>query len=150
MMHPGDRWSRIVAVVVLGLGLAGCGGGGSAAKTTVADYSKIRAMGVVYSAYLEEHAGQPPQGEQEFRDYLSGKQELLDRTSLSVDEMFTSPRGKPLTWVYGQPPPRGSAGMTYFGYETEPVDGKRLVIAGRGMYEEMDDAQFRKVFPEAS
>lgn len=149
MTQIGGRQLARVTLAAISLGLAGCGGGGTA-NTTVADYAKIRAMGVVYDAYLNDHAGQPPKDEQEFRDYLSGKQELLDRTSLSVDEMFTSPRGKPLGWVYGKRPPKGQTGMTYLGYEKEPVDGKRLVIAGRGMYEEMDDAQFQKVFPGAS
>jgi len=37
--------------------------------------------------------------------------------------------------------------MEFIAYEKTPVDGKRLVIATRGMFEEMDEARFRTVFP---
>jgi hypothetical protein len=104
-------------------------------------------MGGFYAGYLGAHNNQPPKDEVEFRAYLATQQEALDKAGLSIDEMFLSPRGGPLAWVYGARPPVGPMGMTYVAYETTPVDGKRLVIAGGGMTKEMDDAEFRQVFP---
>jgi hypothetical protein len=65
--------------------------------------------------------------------------------------MFASPRSgdSAFQWVYGKLPPKGRMGGNYFGYEKDPVDGKRLVIASRGMYEVMDDSKFNTVFSKA-
>jgi hypothetical protein len=128
---------------------AGCGS--KSASSSGADYSKVRAMGDFYSEYLADHRGQPPKDEQAFRDYLNTKQEQLKNVGLTVDDMFKSPRGEgPLAWVYGKKPPVGSSGITYVAYERVPISDKRLVIGARGMYEQLDEAQFRKVFPDAS
>jgi hypothetical protein len=107
-------------------------------------------MGDMYSLSQQEHNGQPPQDEQEFRSFLASKQDALDRLNLSVDAMFQSPRnGEPLAWVYGTRPPTGPNGA-YLGYEINAVNGKRLVIGLRGMHEEMDEAQFNKLFTKRS
>lgn len=136
---------RNVAVASLTLMLAGCGGGGGA-TTTVADYSKIRSMGAMYESFLNAH-GQPPKDEAEFRAFLTEKEGVLDEAGLSVDDMFVSPHGGEMVWLYGQKLPKGGSGMTYLGYEKEAVDGKRLVIAGRGMYEQLDETAFKGAFP---
>ena len=100
-------------------------------------------------AYLADHKNQAPPNEQAFREYLGTKEDNLRKSGISIDAMFTSPRdGEPLVWVYGRKPPAGPAGMTYLGYEKTPVDGKRLVIATRGMYDQIDETQFRKLFPK--
>ena len=139
------NWMVAVGLVVA---LAGCGTGGGAQEGGVADYKTIRAMANMYVAYLADHKNQPPPSEAAFREYLTTKEEELQQSEITVDAMFVSPRsGEPLEWVYGRKAPAGPAGMTYLGYEKTPVDGKRLVIATRGMYEEMDDARFRTVFP---
>lgn len=142
-----ERFVRLVTVFGM-LALAGCGGGGSG-EAPVADYGRTRAMGGFYEAYLSAQRGQPPANEQVFRDFLNTKQENLQKAGLTIDAMFVSPRnGKPLTWVYGKVLPKDpKSGITYFAYESEPEDGKRLVIGGRGVYEEMDEARFRSVFP---
>jgi hypothetical protein len=107
-------------------------------------------MGDFYGAYLADHRGRPPKDEQTFREYLTSKQEALQKASLTVDDMFKSPRnGEPFVWVYGKKPPVGSSGVSYFGYEKTSVDGTRLVLGSRGSYERLDDSQFRKAFPDA-
>ena len=105
-------------------------------------------MTTVYSEYLGEHRDQAPANEQSFREYLATKQDRLAKSNLTVDEMFQSPRGGSLTWVYGRTPPSGPLGV-YFAFEQAPTDGKRLAIANLGMYEEMDEAKFRTTFPGA-
>ena len=140
----------VAAMVVVATALAPVGCGRQAQQSGV-DYTKVRVMGEFYSSYIDEHRGQPPKDEQAFRGYLTRKEEQLKKVGLTVDEMFTSPRGSgPIEWVYGKQPPLGSSGMAYFAYEKAPVDGKRLVIGSRGGSEQLDESQFRKAFPKAS
>jgi hypothetical protein len=69
---------------------------------------------------------------------------------MTIDAMFVSPRsGKPLKWVYGRNPPfLKQNGMICVAYETECMGGKRLVFGARGMFAELDDSQFRSLFPK--
>jgi hypothetical protein len=137
-------------VVLLAMALSASGCGRKALSSGV-DFKKVRAMGDFYSAYVADHRGQPPKDEQAFREYLTSKQEALQKAGLNVDDMFKSPRGDGLlVWIFGKRPPVSSSGITYFAYEKAPVDGKRLVIGSRGGYEHLDEAQFRKAFPNAS
>lgn len=134
------------------LAVAGCGSAdGGASSPPAADYGKVRSMTGFYEGYLGEHRGQPPANEQAFREYLNGKQENLQKAGLTVDDMFASPRdARPLKWVYGRKPPfLKQNGMTCYGYEAEPTDGKRLVIGGRGMFVEVDETQFRALLPKS-
>jgi hypothetical protein len=146
------RISRLALATVV-LTLAGCGAGANvASEEPLADYNKVRMMTGFYEGYLRDHRGRPPANEQAFREYLNGKQDMLQQAGVTLDQMFVSPRGdKPLKWAYGrQPPIWRQNGMTCYAYEAEPVAGKRLVIGGRGMTVEMDDAQFKTVFPTTS
>lgn len=137
---------RNAAVASLALMLAGCGGGGGG-TTTVADYSQIRSMGAMYESFLNAHGGQPPKNEAEFRAFLTEKEGVLGEVGMSIDDMFVSPHGGEMVWLYDQKLPKGVSGMTYLGYEKEAVDGKRLVIAVRGMYEDLDETAFKGAFP---
>jgi hypothetical protein len=127
----------------------GCGKKSAASKLSHDDYGTLQIASSMFSTYIGENSGKTPPDEQAFRTYLESKQDKLDEQGKTVDELLTSPRnGEPLVFVYGKQPVRGPAGMIFYGYEKAPVDGKRLVLAGRGMYEEMDEAQFRKFFPD--
>ncbi len=137
---------KCVAVASLALMMMGCGGGGGA-TTTVADYSKIRSMGAMYESFLNSHGGQPPKDEAEFRAFLTEKEGVLDEAGMSIDDMFVSPHGGEMVWLYDQKLPKGGSGMTYLGYEKEAVTGKRLVIAVRGMSEDLDETAFTGAFP---
>jgi hypothetical protein len=136
----------LLAVMMLALG--GCAGG-SSAKGPAVDSNRLRMMAGFYEGYLGNHRNQPPPNEHAFRDYLTSKQESLQKAGLTVGDMFVSPRnGMPIQWVYGRRLPFvRQKDMTCYGYEKEPVDGKRLVVGGRGMFEELDETQFRSVFP---
>jgi hypothetical protein len=136
--------------VVLASAILQVGCGGTTAQSSGQDYSSIRAMTGFYEWYLGENKYQPPKDEEQFRTYLQGKQDSLGEFGLTVDEMFVSPRGEKLAWVYGKKPPTGPGGMTYIAYELSPVDGKRLVLSTRGMHEEMDETRFKTVFPGAN
>jgi len=152
-MNAFDRkHARQQALAALALSLAaaiGCGGG--AATTSPVDGKTVRTMAAFYEAYLDANSGQTPKDEAAFRAFLAGKQKDLEEFGITVDQMFVSPRGNgSLVWVYGRRPPNGAGGKAYVGYEAAPVDGKRLVLGMRGMYDELDDVAFKKLFPNAA
>lgn len=137
--------------VLAGLLLSGgCGGPSESSGMSAEDYETLRSASAMFSQYMGANNGKTPPDEQAFRAFLETKKDVLDKTGKSVDELLTSPRnGEPLVFVYGKTPVNGPMGMVYFAYEKTPVDGKRLVLASRGMFEQMEDAQFRKFFPDA-
>jgi hypothetical protein len=103
-------------------------------------------MAEMHEAYQREHNTAPPKDEADFRRHLESKQSELNSAGLTVDKMFVSPRnGKPIKWSYGKLPV-SPMGIRLLAYETEPTDGKRLVI-GRCSIEVLDDARFRKLYP---
>jgi hypothetical protein len=129
----------------------GCGGSGSSTSDlSLDDYGNIRSVSAMYDLYMQEHRGKTPANEQDFRAFMQTKQDVFEKTGRTIDAVLASPRtGEPLVFVYGKPPVR-SKSMSYIGYEKAPVDGKRLVIGTRGMYEELEEAEFKKIFPDAS
>jgi hypothetical protein len=143
------NWVRLV--VLAGLLLAtGCGGTPSSTGMSEDDYATLRSASGMFTQYMGANNGQTPPDEQAFRSFLETKKDVLDKTGKTVDQLLTSPRsGEPLVFVYGKKPVSGPAGMVYFAYEKTPMEGKRLVLASRGMFEQMDEAQFRKFFPDA-
>jgi hypothetical protein len=133
------------------LTFSACNSSATTTETPIADYTKVRTMSAFYEGFLSEHRGQPPKNEQTFRDYLNKKQENLQKAGLTIDQMFVSPRNdKPLQWVYGSTPPvYRQNNMICYAYESESTSGKRLVLGGRGMVAELDESQFKTVFPNA-
>jgi hypothetical protein len=140
-----DRIIWIVSVIVS----VGCGGAGPTAKTSDA-YDTLSKMAPFYGQYLIKHNGKPPADEKAFREFLNSKQDELAKAGLTVDKMFVSPRnGEPFEWVYGKVPPPNAGGMTYLGYESTDVGGKRFVFMSRGGQQEIDAAEFHNAFPNA-
>jgi hypothetical protein len=114
------------------------------------DFARVRGMSDAYSLYKQAHNGAPPKNETEFRDFLATQQTALERHDLTVDDVFKSPRGdQTMTWIYGRSVPSQQIGECY-GFEASPLDGKRLVIGARGMFEMMDEAKFRAAIPDGS
>lgn len=142
-------WIQLGVLAVL-LMSVGCGESASSSGMTADDYATLRSASVMFSQYMGANNGKTPPDEQAFRAFLETKKDVLDKTGTSIDQLLTSPRnGEPLVFVYGKTPVSGPVGMTYFAYEKTPVEGKRLVLASRGMFEQMDETQFRKFFPDA-
>lgn len=137
------------SMVLVALVLPGCGGGDSGSESTGLDLESVRARSNVYNLFLAKNRFQPPKDEAAFRQFLSSQQGSLEKSGLTIDEMFVSPRnGETLQWVYGKRLPT-AGGISVFAYETKAVDGQRLLLGDRGAYITVNDAEFKKAFPDA-
>ncbi len=137
-------WRAIAIVAILTVGCAKQG------EKLAASRVNIPAMVDMYVEFSAAHGGKGPTSEQEFREFLNGQADKLKLKNISIDDMFTSPRtGEAFTWVYDGKTPTGPGGMIVLGYETVPTDGKRLIVGSRGMREEIDEAEFKTLFPNA-
>lgn len=135
--------------VLFTLAWVGCGGSGSGGSSTRVDLQSVRARSDMYSGYLASHKSQPPKDEAAFRQFLTSEQARLEKAGLTVDEMFVSPRSsEPMTWVYAKRPPN-AGGITVYAYESNPVDGQRLLMGDRGVYILMDELEFKRALPDA-
>jgi hypothetical protein len=131
--------------------LVGCGGTSTTTGVTQRDYQALRTFSVAYEGFLKQNKGKPPADEAELRSYLTSRQSDWDAVGISIDDMLTSPHsGEPLVVVYGKKPPVGKTGLAYVAYDKTPINGKHLVVSTRGVYEEMDETQFKSVFPDAT
>jgi hypothetical protein len=137
-------------VVFAALAIGGCGGQPSSTGMSQDDFQTLRFASGMYETYISEHKGKTPPDEQTYRSFIATKQDVLGRMQRTADQLLTSPRnGEPLTFVYGRKLPQGPDGVAYIAYEKTSVDGKRGVLAARGLFEEIDEAQFKKIFPGA-
>src|SRR5262245_62798269 len=100
MNFVGSNRSRRMVLSVILLTIVGCGGPNVPSVEPLADYTKVRSMTGFYDGYVKANHGKPPANEQAFREYLNGKQEMLQETGMTADELFVSPRGAtPLRWA---------------------------------------------------
>ena len=137
-------------VLVSCISLPGCGGGSSPREQ---QESNLRKLTVLYNQYRGENRGQAPASEDEFKGYLdslpSETLEGLDVTD--AESLFTSPRdGKSYVLIYGSPGgPSDSGQPPVIAYEQEGKGGKRLVATSLGAIEEVDEARFKELVPDA-
>jgi hypothetical protein len=145
-------WLRMdrMAWLALVVAVAGCSSSSGGQTNSGLDNARVRTMSSLYKGYLSSHKNQSPPDEAAFRAFLGTKQDDLQKSGLTTDDVFISPRdGQPLQWIFGKNPRPSIAGMQYIAYEKTPKDDKRLVVATGGMIELMDEARFRTVFPKA-
>ena len=148
------RLDRRFAIALVSGGLLlvnlGCSAQGTpTSEKRDVDFARARGMSDMYNRYKQAHSSQPPKDEADFRAFLESQQPSLESASLTIDDMFVSPRnGQPFTWVYGKIVPAPQIGEC-FGYEKSASDGKRMVLGARGMFEVMEDTKFQATFPNA-
>jgi hypothetical protein len=68
-----------------------------------------------------------------------------------IDKLFVSSRdNKPYVVIYGtMPGGQGPGGAPVVAYEKEGVKGKRFVASALGAVVEVEEAEFRKMVPDA-
>ena len=139
-----------IALVLLGV-VAGCGDKGR--PNQAQEDSPLKPIALFYGEY--QHRGQPPASEAEFKAFLKDPKiaERLNKDFkiTDIDKMFVSPRdNKPFVIYYGTMSKNsGSGGAPVVGYEQQGVNGKRFVASALGGVAELDDAEFRKMVPDA-
>ena len=123
-----------------------CGCGAPAEPEAVQKQSaSMRGLAVSYGQYISQHRGRPPKSEKVLRKFIEEQSDtFLDSFSAeSIDDLFTSPRdNEPYVVVYGKK-------ASVVAYEKVGVDGKRFVAYDIGGVEEVDEAKFAELVPDA-
>ncbi|HEX6961513.1 MAG TPA: hypothetical protein VF175_06575 [Lacipirellula sp.] len=99
---------------------------------------------------MQSQTGRPPADEAQFKSFISQNGAILERMGVaSADDLFVSERdSQPFVVIYGKHP-QGMA-TTVVAYESQGVDGKRLIGHSTRMIEEVDEARFRELVPVAA
>src|SRR5687768_1983832 len=123
------------------------------AETPVAvrpDLNSMKAVGILYGKYVGAHNGQPPKSEKEFVQYVAARErEFLKQLGLSdPEQLVISPRsGQPLVLVTTKTGPTDISPIV--AYESQPVDGTRLVVRDTGVVQELPEVEFQRQRPSA-
>jgi len=142
----------VTALLLLGV-LAGCGDKGR--PNQAEEESALKPIAKFYGEYIIQHQRKPPPNEAEFKAYLKDPkitERLKEEFKIDdVDKMLVSPRDdKPFVIIYGSLSKNsGPGGAPVVGYEQAGVGGKRFVASTLGAVVEVDDAEFRKLVPDA-
>jgi hypothetical protein len=151
--RPTVCFGKILLAIAASVGLlsaSGCSDNQSAER----EQSNLKPLAVFYGRYVGQHRGQTPPNEQEFRKFLEamGKEHLLSMQVNSIDEVFVSSRDKkPYVVLYGLVSKTGNElpSATVVAYEQEGKGGKRFIARLLGAIEEVDEAKFKQIVPNA-
>jgi len=128
----------------------GCGG---QSESRQREESALKPLALFYGQFTGRHQGQPPASEAEFKEFVrSLSSEALARFNITDPEsLFVSSRdGQPYVVIYGPSSgPPGPAGSPVIAYEQVGVRGKRFVASSLGAVEEVDEARFKELVPNA-
>lgn len=104
----------------------------------------MRALAMGYGQFVAQNRGRPPKNEAQFRKFFEANPLFLDGFGVeSIDDVFVSPRdNEPYEIVYGKR-------AKIVAYEKVGVDGKRIVADDLGIVQEVDEAQFAELVPDA-
>lgn len=147
---------NVCKLVIGSMSLAAClalvsGCTEQAAQQEAEERDHLKTLALMYGKYLGSYGGVGPTNEKQFKDFLnSRKQELAQMQIEDIDALFISPRdGQPYTVVYGlRPGPSPGPSGRVIAYESQGVDGKRMVAYELTFIEEMDEAKFQTVVPK--
>ena len=140
-------------LVLTGLIATGCPTPGTDSEER--EQSNLKPLAILYGRFTGQHRGQPPANEEEFKEFIkslsSQELEQLPGNPTDADSLFISSRdNKPYKVIYGSPMgPPGPAGAPVIAYEQEGLDGTRFVASDLGAVEEVDDARFKELVPNA-
>ncbi len=132
-------------VAVVGLFVVGCG---SSAKNLQVETSNIRAVSIVLGKYRSQNKGQSPPNEEALKSFAATlkPEELKSFGASSAEDIFISSRDKqPYKFNFGD----SSSPTTIVVYEQQGSGGKRFVVNAVGKAEELDEAEFKKLFPDS-
>ena len=134
--------------------LYGCSSRGGP-STPPEELLTLKPIARFYGNYFQTHQGNPPPDEAAFKAFLKESQnaDLLkaEHKVTDIDKMFISPRdNQPYVIFYGRiPNSSGPGGAPVVAYEKKGREGKRYIASAVGAIEEVDEAAFRKLVPDA-
>lgn len=153
------RFSLPLLAAFLAVGLASLGCGKKGAGKVATEELRLRALAALYMRYFGQHGGQPPKDATEFKKFIQSlPAEQLDKMTQGedIEKLFDSPRNaKPYVIRYGITQALGAPGKTgdgpptapVFAYESEPVDGKRMVGFLTGQPKLVSEEEFDELVP---
>ena len=147
-----NRIPGAIALVLLSV-VVGCGDKGRSNKAQ--EGSPLKPIAKFYGDYVRQHQGMPPAGEAEFKAFLKETKNaawLKEEFKVTdIDKLLISPRdNKPFVIYYGtRSKNAGPGGALLVAYEQVGLEGKRFVASALGAVEEVDEAAFRKMVPDA-
>lgn len=140
-----------VAALLFGLMSTGCGDK-PVPQAPVA--KSLQALSVFFGRYIQTHRGMTPPNEAEFKKFIKGlsAEELASHevTVGGIDELFVSPRDKKAYgFAFGLKgvAPGANGEMPTVIWETEGVNGKRMISDAVGKITEVDEAEFQRRVP---
>ena len=117
------------------------------------EQSNLKPLAVFYGRFMGRHRGLPPANEAEFKEFVRSLStgELASFNVTDLESLFVSSRdGQPYVIIYGQPSgPPGPGGAPVIAYEQVGVGGKRFVASSMAAIEEVDEARFKELVPNA-
>ncbi|MCR4410828.1 MAG: hypothetical protein NUV77_00210 [Thermoguttaceae bacterium] len=129
--------------------IAGCGSRSASKKQ---QESNLKPLAILYGQYMGQNRGQPPASEAEFKKFVTAQGRFLKTFGvMDPASIFVSERdGQPYVIVYGKPAgPAALAGQPVIAYEKVGVGGRRFVASQVGAVEEVDEAKFKQLVPNA-
>lgn len=129
--------------------LTGCG---PDQKVVERETSNLKPLAVYYGRYQGAHQGKAPANADELKTFIRSRpaEELKALGATDVDSLFISSRDKkPYQFVFSATPAPPGPEIVVFAYEAEGIDGKRYVGGTLGQVEEVDEARFKKLVPDA-
>ena len=128
----------------------GCGGQRASRER---EESNLKPLAVFYGQFTGRHRGRSPANEAEFKEFLRSlsSEQLATFNVTDPESLFVSPRDQePYVIIYGSPSgPPGPGGAPVIAYEQVGVGGKRFVASSIGAVEEVDEARFKELVPDA-
>ncbi|QDT73566.1 hypothetical protein [Lacipirellula limnantheis] len=137
-----------LGLLVAGLLLiAGCGTAPAASSDRATDHMKV--VGLLYAEYLASHSGAAPANQESLVAFLEREPANWNKLAPSAGALLNSPRdGKPLIVVYGKKPAEPADGsLPWVAYESETVDGQRMMVNLRGQVRQIGEQEIAQYFP---
>jgi len=144
-------FALVRASIVCLLVCAGCGGAQN--DSLERETSSLKPLSLLYGKFLQQHRGQPPKSEADFKKFIGTQNRLLETFKVAnADALFTQTRdGRPYVLIYGKlVAPAGPGGMPVFAYEAAGQAGRRFVATGVGAVAEVDETEFKRLVPNAN
>ena len=105
--------------------------------------SNMRGLAAAYGTYTKNNRGRIPKSEKSFKTWIekNGGAEIYGAET--VDEMFISSRdNEPYVVIYGKP-------KKVVAYEAVGLNGTRYIADDLGVVQEVDEATFSEMVPDA-